>query len=97
MFNECLENRWKVLSFASLIFFSKIILFEKKFQAFNTVSRHQMKYLEVRQKYSIVRRIFNSQLLNYFIFHWTGKRFFIFETNIFILKAGSGKEVLIPH
>ena len=58
----------KLLSFASLIFPSKIILFEKKFQAFNTVSRHQMKYLEVRQKYSTVRRIFNF-LLNYFIFH----------------------------
>ena len=88
----------KLLSFASLIFPSKIILFETKFQAFNTVSRHQMKYLEVRQKYSTVRRIFNF-LLNYFILHWTGNRFFffIFETNIFILKAGSGKEVLIPH
>ena len=46
----------------------KLVKRRKKFQAFNTVSRHQMKYLEVRQKYSTVRRIFNS-LLNYFIFH----------------------------
>ena len=46
---------WKsdetLLSIASLISPSKMILFEKKYQ-----------YLEVRQKYSAARRIFNSPL-----------------------------------
>ena len=48
--------------FASLISPSKMILFEKKYQTFDTVFHHQMKHLEVRQKYSAVRRIFNSLL-----------------------------------
>ena len=48
--------------FASLISPSKMILFEKKYQTFDTVSHHQMKHLEVRQKYSAARRIFNSLL-----------------------------------
>ena len=39
-----------------------MILFEKKYQTFDTVFHHQMKYLEVRQKYSAARRIFNSLL-----------------------------------
>ena len=39
-----------------------MILFEKKYQTFNTVFHHQMKHLEVRQKYSATRRIFNSLL-----------------------------------
>ena len=39
-----------------------MILFEKKYQTFDTVFHHQMKHLEVRQKYSAVRRIFNSLL-----------------------------------
>ena len=50
------------LVFASLISPSKMILFEKKYQTFDTVFHHQMKHLEVRQKYSAVRRIFNSLL-----------------------------------
>ena len=37
-----------------------MILFEKKYQTFDTVFYHQMKHLEVRQKYSAARRIFNS-------------------------------------
>ena len=37
-------------------------MFEKKYQTFDTVFRHQMKQLEVRQKYSAARRIFNSLL-----------------------------------
>ena len=37
-----------------------MILFEKKYQTFDTVFHHQMKHLEVRQKYSATRRIFNS-------------------------------------
>ena len=48
--------------FASLISPSKLILFEKKYQTFDTLFHHQMKHLEVRQKYSAVRRIFNSLL-----------------------------------
>ena len=52
----------KLLIFASLISPSKIILFEKKYQTFDTVFHHQMKHLEVRQKYSAARRIFNSLL-----------------------------------
>ena len=39
-----------------------MILFEKKYQTFDTVFHHQMKHLEVRQKYSAGRRIFNSLL-----------------------------------
>ena len=42
------------LVFASLISPSKMILFEKKYQTFDT--------FEVRQKYSAARRIFNSLL-----------------------------------
>ena len=50
------------LVFASLISPSKMILFEKKYQTFDTVFHHQMKHLEVRQKYSAARHIFNSLL-----------------------------------
>ena len=39
-----------------------MILFEKKYQTFDTVFHHQVKHLEVRQKYSAARRIFNSLL-----------------------------------
>ena len=52
----------KLLSFASLISPSKMLLFEKKYQTFDTVFQRQMKHLEVRQKYSAARRIFNSLL-----------------------------------
>ena len=52
----------KLLIFASLISPSVIILFEKYFQAFDTVFHHQMKHLEVRQRYSAALRIFNSLL-----------------------------------
>ena len=50
------------LVFASLISPSKMIVFEKKYQTFDTVFLHQMKRLEVRQKYFAARRIFNSLL-----------------------------------
>ena len=40
----------KLLIFASLISPSKMILFEKKYQTFDTVFHHQMRHLEVRQK-----------------------------------------------
>ena len=46
----------KLLIFASLIYPLKMILFEKKYQTFDTVFR------SVRQKYSAARRIFNSLL-----------------------------------
>ena len=51
-----------MLIFASLISPSKIILLDKKYQAFDAVFHHQMKHLEVRQKYPAARRIFNSLL-----------------------------------
>ena len=50
------------LVFASLTSPSKMILFEKKYHTFDTVFHHHMKHLEVRQKYSATRRIFNSLL-----------------------------------
>ena len=52
----------KLLIFASLISPSVIILFEKYFQAFDTVFHHQMKHLAVHQKYSAVDHLFNSLL-----------------------------------
>ena len=61
--------------FASLIPPSKIILFEKQYQAFDTVFHHQMKHLEVRQKYSAASRIFNS-LLSVSSGHETLRRLF---------------------
>ena len=39
-----------------------MILFERKYQTWDAVFHHQMKHLEVRQKYSAARRIFNSLL-----------------------------------
>ena len=50
------------LLIASLISPSKMVLFEKKYQTFDTVFHHQMKHLEARQKYSAARRIFDSLL-----------------------------------
>ena len=52
----------KLLIFASSISPSKMILFEKKYQTFDTMFHHQMKHLEVPQKYSAKRRTFNSLL-----------------------------------
>ena len=52
----------KLLISASLISSSNIILLEKSYQAFDTVFHHQMKHLEVRQKYSAARCTFNSLL-----------------------------------
>ena len=52
----------KLLIFVSLISPSKIIFLEKKYQAFDSVFHQQMKHLEVHQKYSATRRIFNSLL-----------------------------------
>ena len=52
----------KLLIFASLISPSKVILFEKKYQTFDTVFHHQRNHLKVRQEYSAARRIFNCLL-----------------------------------
>ena len=52
----------KLRSFASLISPSKIILFGKKYQAFDAVFITRLNTLEDRQKYSAARRIFNSVL-----------------------------------
>jgi len=52
----------KLLNFASLISPSKIILFKRYYQAFDTVFHQQMEHLEVRQKYSAAHRIFSSLL-----------------------------------
>ena len=52
----------KILILASLISPSKIILFERQYQAFDTVFQHQMKHLEIRQKYFATRLVFNSLL-----------------------------------
>ena len=55
-----LKSDEKPLIFASLISPSKIILFEKQYRAWDTVLPHQMKHLEVRQKYSAARGILVS-------------------------------------
>ena len=52
----------KLLLLAPLISPSKIILFENQYQAFDTVFQHQMKHLEIRQKYLAARLVFNSLL-----------------------------------
>jgi len=57
----------KLLIFASFISPSKIILFEKQYQAFDTVFHYQMKHLEVHQKYFPVCRNFNSLSSHCFI------------------------------
>ena len=51
-----------LLYLASLISPSKVILFEKKYEAFDTVFHHWMKYQDVRLKYPAARGIFNSLL-----------------------------------
>ena len=55
-------NQIKLFIFRSLISPSKIILFDKKYQAFDAVFHHQMKHPEVRQKYPTAGRIFSSLL-----------------------------------
>ena len=49
------KSHKKLLIFASLISPSRIILFEKLYQALDIVFHHQMKHLEVRQKFSAAR------------------------------------------
>ena len=57
------ESDEKMLILESLISPSKIILFEKLYQAFDTVIHHSMEHLGVRRKYAAKRRIFNSTSL----------------------------------
>ena len=52
----------KTPRFCILNFPCKISLFEKLYQTLATVFHHNIKNLEVRQKYSATRRIFNSLL-----------------------------------
>ena len=60
MFNECLEIRWKTAHFCILnSSFNNDFVWEV---ISSTVFHHQIKNLEVRQKYSAARRIFNSPL-----------------------------------
>ena len=49
----------KLLIFASLISPSKMILFEKKYQTFDTVFHHQIKHLEVH-KNTPLRVVFST-------------------------------------
>ena len=53
--------------FASLISPSKIVFLRSTIKHFDTEFHHQMKHLEVCQKYSAVRRIFNSLLSVLFV------------------------------
>ena len=62
MFNECLDIGLKTAHFCILNFSFKNDFVWKKYQTFDTVFHRQMKHLEVRQKYSATRRIFNSLL-----------------------------------
>ena len=62
IFMSVWKSNEKLLIFASLISPSKIILFEKQYQAFDRAFHHSMKHLKVHQKYSAARRIFNSLL-----------------------------------
>ena len=58
----CLEIWWKTPHSCILNFPFKISLFEKLYQTFITVFHHNIKNLEVRQKYSTTRRVLNSLL-----------------------------------
>ena len=57
-----LDIWWKTPRFCILNFPFKISLFEKLYQTLVIVFHHNIKNLEVRQKYSATRRIFNSLL-----------------------------------
>ena len=64
MFNECIwKSDEKLLSFASLISPCKIFFFFLRSNIkYSTVFHHQIKHLEVHQKFSAAGRIFNSLL-----------------------------------
>ena len=62
MFNECLDIAWKTAHFCILNFSFQMILFEKKYQTFDTVFHHQMKHLEVRQN-TPLRVVFSTLAL----------------------------------
>ena len=50
------------LRFYFSVYFLLLVSIEKIYQTLDTVSDHTSKHLEVRQKYSATRRIFNSLL-----------------------------------
>ena len=56
------KSHEKLLIFASLMSTSKIILFEKQYQACDAALHHQIKHLKVCQKYYAACCIFNSLL-----------------------------------
>ena len=62
MHREVFGYRMKTPRFCIPNFPFKISLFEKLYQTLVTVFHHNIKNLEVRQKYSATRRIFNSLL-----------------------------------
>ena len=64
MFNECLKIRWSTAHFVSCIlnFSIKSHFVSEVIWSIRHCFHHWMKYLEVRQKYSAARRIFNSLL-----------------------------------
>ena len=87
---------------------SKMILFEKKYQTFDTVFNHQMKHLEVRQKYSAARLIFNSLLcvssdvetlhLMFDILHQISKRcLFLYRIHAFRISATGMRFLIFYH
>ena len=60
MFASIWKSDEKLLIFSLLILFLKSFCVEANiYQAFKAVFHHQMKHLEVRQKYSAACRIFN--------------------------------------
>ena len=80
----------KLLFFQSLISPSQVILFEKEYQAWDkAVFHHQMKHFEVRQKYSLARRI--STLFS--VFHLVTKH--CLSRVIYYVKWGQVKKSLM--
>ena len=55
-------NQHRFLRFCFCVFSLVLVSIEKKHQTLKTVFDHISKHLEVRQKYSAARRIFNSLL-----------------------------------
>ena len=70
-----------------------LVSIEKTYQTLKTVFDHISKYLEVRQKYSATRRIFNSLLG---VWKCGQTRSFLFD--IFLCQSDKLKQVLShPH
>ena len=73
-----------------------MILFEKKYQTFDTVFHDQMKHLEVRQKYSVARRILNSLLLDilHHLFSLVGS---LFYNLVLVLRQDIISTLIVVH